>query len=372
MALLLLAAAHVQAAGQAEVVTRQEYDGLNQRVEELEKAKPEAGFDLEWLKENEWLKHLTLSCLVEVEGSYADTDPAEGSDTSQSDIVLATVEIGLGLDITDWISGEVVLLWEEDDTEPMDVDVGVVHLGNAEEFPLYFEAGKMYPPFGRFESSFITDPVVLELGETRESAARLGAVFGPVDFSISAFNGDVDEAGEDDDHVENLVFGVAFEHKMEPVQIAAGAAYTTNLADSDGLTDEVAADDATIRDYVAGLNVWAGLSCGRVGLLAEYVGAVDEFEADELAFAGAEKARPWSVNFEAAFEVTDKFSIAGKCEIGDDLFDFQPDERYGVCGSYVLYEGNPASATLSLEYLHDDYETDDQADTVTVQLAIGF
>jgi len=43
-----------------------------------------------------------------------------------------------------------------------------------------------------------------------------------------------------------------------------------------------------------------------------------------------------------------------------------------VCGSYVLYEGNPASATLSLEYLHDDYETDDQADTVTVQLAIGF
>jgi len=51
---------------------------------------------------------------------------------------------------------------------------GTITLGNMEMFPVYLTAGKMYVPFGNFESNMIQDPVTLEIGETRESAGQVG------------------------------------------------------------------------------------------------------------------------------------------------------------------------------------------------------
>jgi hypothetical protein len=110
-------------------------------------------------------ERVTLSGVVEVEA--ASSEDFAGADTS--DITLATVELGLDAEITEWVNAHLLLLWEEDDTEPMDLDEGTITLGNLEKFPLYLTAGKMYVPFGAFESNMISDPLPLELGENRES-----------------------------------------------------------------------------------------------------------------------------------------------------------------------------------------------------------
>ena len=318
-----------------------------------------------------WVEKIDFSGTIEVEAFYTEADPEGESATEESDIVLATVELSLVVPICDWITGEAVWLFEEGDSDSGEFDIALIRLGNEEIHPVYFEAGRFYPPFGASESQFITGPVGEELGEIRETAARLGALLGPVDLSVTAFNGDVGETGEDDDHIGDVVLAISAGHEFDGFAVCGGAAYITNLADSDALTEELAVADE-VEDKVWGVNFWASVSYDAFGFLAEYVGATDDFGAGDLDFTGGEKAKPESWNFEGRWDATDRLTLAAKYETGNDLFGFQPEERYGACGSYVLYEGDLGALTLSLEALRDDFENGDEATSATSQLVFEF
>ncbi len=80
--------------------------------------------------------------LIEVEGFTDDND--RYGDTS--DIVLATVGLGLAVDLLRFVKGHLLFLWEEGGTEPMEVDV--CYLSVASPHGLSVVAGRMYIPFG--------------------------------------------------------------------------------------------------------------------------------------------------------------------------------------------------------------------------------
>ena len=116
---------------------------------------------------------------------------------------LATMELGIDAEVNEYVSGHVLFLWEEDDTEPIDLDEGFITLSGGDACPGYFSVGKMYVPFGNFESNMVSDPLTLEMGETRESALQAGFDVDGFYGSVFAFNGDIDEAGEDS-HIDNF------------------------------------------------------------------------------------------------------------------------------------------------------------------------
>ncbi len=329
----------------------------------------------------DWFENIALSGVIEVEAGYASAS-SDASDTPDgSDLALATFELGVAADITDWLQGEAVLLWEEDETESVDLDVGIIRLGGTERWPVYLEAGKMYPPFGRFDSFFITDPVVLELGEMRETALTAGGVLGPVELSLSVFNGEVEEAGDTDDHLEKLVAAAAFARESEDGALAfnAGVAWVSDLTESDGLQELVSDGAGAVEDYVPAVNFWAGLRWRRFSLVAEYLGALDHFEPNELSLDGggtllAEAAEPKAWNLEAALAVSEKLTFAAKYERARDAFSWQHERRWGGCASYTLCETEQTSATLSLEYLHGRFDDvdDSSEDLATLQLGIEF
>ncbi|MBW2639985.1 MAG: hypothetical protein JRE10_07415 [Deltaproteobacteria bacterium] len=85
-----------------------------------------------------WADKITLSGVIEAEAGYENYDygdPAE-DDEDSSDITLATVELGLDVDIIKHVKGHVLFLWEEDDTEPVDVDEGFITLFYQRSFNL--------------------------------------------------------------------------------------------------------------------------------------------------------------------------------------------------------------------------------------------
>ena len=326
------------------------------------------------------LDRLNVSGAVEVEAGYGRTK-SDTADEDTSDITLATVELGIEAEITDWIKGTVVLLWEEDDTEPVDLDVGTILFGDPARLPFSLEIGKFYVPFGRYESAFITDPMTLEIGETRESAARLGFGHGPLAVGLSVFNGDVDETGSTDNHLENIVLDASLEWEWERGSLALGASYTSHLADSDGLQDAVMdnAGGGTLDDRIGAVAGWATVRYRRISLSAEYLASLDDFEPNSLSFDGpgndwARSARPRALDLEAACEVTDRFTLAAKYETAADTFDWLPERRYGGCAEYVVHEGEWGTASVALEYLHGTYDDADgtREDTVTLQLALEF
>jgi hypothetical protein len=340
--------------------------GLPERIRRIEEKIEQKGVL------GKWADKITLSGLIEAEAHYENydyDDPAIDDDDS-SDITLATVELGVDVDIIKHVKGHVLFLWEEDDTEPVDVDEGFITLDGEDVVPLYLNVGKLYVPFGNFESHFISDPLTLELGETRESALTVGYVNEWMDLSASAFNGDTDETGEDN-HIESYVAAASFSVPEELISnfgISGGVSYISNIADSDNLQDEIVSPGG-IKDYVGGFNAFLSLSfMDKFFLECEYLGALDEFEAGELSFDGGNKFQPKTWNFELAYAATDRLEVAVKYEGGDDLGDFLPEDQYGAALTYGLFE----NTSLSLEYLHGEFENDDERDLFTTQLAVEF
>ncbi|MDY0191540.1 MAG: LbtU family siderophore porin [Desulfuromonas sp.] len=329
-----------------------------------------------------WSERITLSGLVEIEASYESfdfDDPGE-KDEDSSDIVLATVELGVDVDLVKHVSGHVLLLWEEDDTEPVDVDEAFITLDGEDILPLYLMAGKMYVPFGDFSSNMISDPLTLELGETRESAVLVGFDINGMYGSIYAFNGDIEEADDDDNHVDNFGATVGYALENDNMTLDVGICYINNLLDSDGLGDlydesvaEAAEeDDSTmeLNDYVGGFGAHVVAEMGGLNLIAEYVGAIDDIEYLVDGVKVEEDAiSSWNLEAGYTFELMGKDTTVAVAYQGtDNAGDFLPESRYMACVGAEIF----AATSLAIEFAHDEYETDDEADIVTAQLAIEF
>lgn len=314
-------------------------------------------------------RRLTMGGLIEVEAGIINDDYKEDG----SDVVLATVEVGLDMKLNQFVDGHVLLLYEDDDTEEFTVDEGIVTITGP--YGEFLAAGKMYIPFGVFNSHFISDPQTLELGETNESVVMTGMGNDRFSISIGAFNGDMHEKG-DDDKVDDYFAAV----EVTPVEgISFGASWLSDIADTDADIAvsfyNITTNDLGISDTVAGYSAYISLSFGPVTLDAEYLAAADEFEQTDLDADGDNRGdKPVTFNVELAFDVGKSMEIALKYEGNREFFEL-PEKQYGLALAYGVYD----NTYIALEYLKGEYDKDyvpvagdNEVSSVTAQLAIEF
>jgi hypothetical protein len=346
---------------------------LNERITKLEE---KFGINSD---EPGWTDHITISGAVEAEAGFTskDYDDPATDDVDESDIVLATVELGIDAEIHKHVSGRVLLLWEEDDIDSIDMDEGFITIDGKDVVPLYLNAGKFYLPFGNFESHMVTDPVTLELGETNQSAVQVGFANDWIDASIAVFNGDVDEVGDDDticSYVGSIQISLP-EGTVANLGMSAGISYISNIADSDALAGELALAN-TVQDSVAGLGAFLNVTFKEMLFLkAEYIGALDNFQAGEFTnIDGGSAIEPSAWNLELAYAAMDNLEVALRYAKTDDIkggiddAGAFPESQYGATVAYGLFD----STTVALEYLKGEYENNDEQTVVTAQLAIEF
>ncbi|MDH3975013.1 MAG: LbtU family siderophore porin [Deltaproteobacteria bacterium] len=320
-------------------------------------------------------ENVSLGAVIEVEAGVVNDDyHGDGSD-----IALATVEVGLDAKLNEFVEGHILVLYEDDDTETFTVDEGTIKL--TDRFGFFMTAGKMYIPFGAFNSSFISDPQTLEMGETNESAIMAGYGNEMIEVSLGVFNGGVHELG-DDNKVDASFAAIV----VNPVEgISFGASYLSDIADSDadwvdmGLNDaDGAVDEIQLKDIVAAYSAFVSAAIGPLSVDAEYLAAADEFEITDLDADGDNSGdQPVTFNVEVAFAITDALALAAKYEGNKELFEF-PEKQYGVAVSFSLYE----HTSIALEYLSGEYDEDyvafkgspgkDEVSSLTAQLAIEF
>ena len=339
--------------------------GLEDRIQRMEKELKERS------SVGNWTDRINVSGLLEVEAGWENINYRSTvlDDEDGSDIALATAELDVDVAISKYVAGHIAFLWEEDDTEPVDIDEAYILLDGKEVIPFYLSAGKMYIPFGWFESHFISDPITLEIGETRESALKVGFVKDWFELSGALFNGDINKAGEDD-HIKGWVIGANVklpENTPGHVGFNAGISYINNIGESDGLRGEDGLDRRDVNHYVSGLSSFLSLSFNnKIFLEGEYIVSLDEFETGELGFNSGKRAKPRAWNIELAYLFV--FELALKYEGSDDLGDFQPEDQWGGAVTYQIFE----NTSLALEYLHGEFETGDKRDMVTAQISVEF
>lgn len=287
-----------------------------------------------------------------------DVEIAHGA--GQTDATLSTVELGVGVESMGGFRADAIFLYEEDETEPMELDQLFV-TWSAPEQSLSVQLGQYYMPFGNLETRFVSDPVLLELSECREKGATLQFQPGSVAASLSLFKSDVDA---DADY--NAVAALRGQFGEEGATIEAGGSLIYNLLDADGLADLLDELGGGSDDEVAGANVWITATRGRVTLIAEAVQSLESMRWD-----GASR-RPSSMNVELAYDCTDSFAVGAKCERSDDVPEELAELRYGAVCSRALYEGEAGSLGVALEYLREEFDGGESGDLFTLQFAAEF
>ncbi|WP_169709606.1 LbtU family siderophore porin [Deferrisoma camini] len=342
---------------------------LEERVEALEKKNAELYHTLQQKKQAGLMtkisEKISFSGLLELEAAYESTDPADGDREATSDLTVATAQLGFDAQVNDQLTAALVLLFEEDETEPIEVDEATVDYAR-DGWTARF--GRQYLPFGAYPSHMISDPLTLELGEIRETAVQVGYEGEGWTASAFVFNGDAEKvngAGEaEEDHVKDWGVSVV----VTPVEgVEAGASFLSDLADTDAeLVGEY-------RDRVGGWSAYAVVGFGAFEVLGEVMGSVGAFdEADLDEDEDGRGDRPLAWNVEGAWDVSEVVEVAVRVE-GSRELGGQPELQYGAVVSWGPMEG----VSLSLEYLHGEYDEDfgggvDSRDLATAQLAVEF
>ena len=260
------------------------------------------------------LKHLTASTLIamgiittpviaepklEVTGAI-EVEINSGEDHAAtakvSDITLATVELAFDAEINKNVSAHILFLHEDDDTDPPVIDEGTLSIAMGS---MFLNAGRMYIPFGNFESNMVSDPLTLEIAETQEAAIEFGFEAGGLRASVYAFNGEADKNKVDNDIVDDYGLSIGYSMKSKSMNLDLGADYINNMAETDALEGAMLAGP-TIEEHTAGMALHAILNIGSLTIIAEHISAADDFNTLDLQFNTA-KASPYASNIELAY-----------------------------------------------------------------------
>jgi len=326
------------------------------------------------LGDTDWLRGVTIGGTVEV-NAFSNTDYA---DVETSDIQLATVELAIDAQVHKWASAHILFLYEEDATDPPALDAGYITLGNTDYSPIYLSAGKMYN-FGNYETNMISDPVTLEIGEMQETVLLLGmemqnGLYG----SMYVFNGDTSENANDENKIEHYGANLGFANDMGNMNYDVGVGYISSLGDTGSLTDAMGSNANNVVEYVAGLEAHLYVAAGPFNFIAEYVAALDPFNAATGVTFNGVGAEPKSWNAELGYTL----DIAGRettFAVGyqgtdEALVLGLPKTRTLLAASVGIYD----NTSISLEWAHDkDYDkadggTGEKANTITLQFAVDF
>ena len=158
-----------------------------------------------------------------------------------------------------------MLLWEQG--EGLDVDTATVTIGPPEG-AWSITGGHLVVPFGVYETNLISDPLTLDIGETKQTAFQFDGSAGGLSGSVFVFKGD-----NGDNVIEGFGVAAGYSVETESFELGLNLSYTNDLGDSDGL--EVEGGEG--YDRVAGISASAALTVGSITVLGEYLGAMDTF-----------------------------------------------------------------------------------------------
>lgn len=234
-----------------------------------------------------------------------------------SDVNLGMSELDVAAALNDKVEGYMAFAY--DDAPPSNngqrvansalfLNMGFVNIGNLERSPLYFTAGQLYVPFGRFSSAMISAPLPRQIGRTRTRPVIFGYKSqentGPY-AAIYGFKSDTTLGGSG---VGGLNVGYVFGNADRTGEI--GASFISSVNDAHGMQDTGSIPGTTFGGFasitngneavrqVPALDLHANISFDRYNLTAEWVSATSTFRPQDLSF-NAQGARPSAGQLEA-------------------------------------------------------------------------
>jgi len=323
---------------------------------------------------------------IELDFRFAD----EMENGTVSDIDITTIELGTGLLLHEYVTGNIMLKGEDLGSSDTIFWNEVSITLRKEGFPFYFMGGKRLQPFGVFTKRLLNDSITQDLYEIYETGATFGfapGIYG-LDISITAYKGEelmahmidgayqLDRTYQDDEAAFPAwrKGGMSMDYR-ESDDLASFILNITIAPAEDKLFSiffDSEPGDGHRNDTLGGM---LSYGIGKFILDMEYIVATQR-EKDSL--SGDEyKESAWFGS--VAYRLTDLLEIAGRYEGFDDGISGKQEDhldyRYGLGGSYLLFENNDTAVFLMGEYRKSYFEkssTDNNMDEFFLRLAMVF
>jgi hypothetical protein len=316
-----------------------------------------------------WLQQVTPYGLVELE-AYQQR-PEHGS--TESDFVLATVELGVTVLVNDMVDVVVGLLYEEG--TDLELDIATIRIMDREQGGWFTTAGKYCLPFGVFATHMISDPLTLELGEICDTALAVGWDRDGWSASTYLFRGDDNDS---DQQLDNWGIHLAQTGRYNNWNWQIAGSYLNDFATSETVRETLTTyfDDAISRQRVPGWGLATELNYTSITINAEYLAASKRYHPAAWYDGDHDSAQPqvWTVELGYQFALFGRNSVVAIGYQETDEAVALPQHRWLASWSTEIF----AHTALGLELARDqdygyrDGGSNETTDHITAQLAVEF
>lgn len=247
---------------------------------------------------------LFISGKVEALGDYI--DPFVG--TAISDIAVNGAELDALAEVSPWGYGFMSFNYDSSPLSPLLIGSGnpvnnsrvfmnraFLTIGNLDSSPIYFTAGQLYPPFGRYVAYQLSNPVTKIEGRMNTRAAVLGYFKDGLYVSGYALDGavsvdgsnTVDEFGGNAGYKYSSANGfLNYQFGMGVVNDIAEAQGYQLTGSPSGFFQGFSQSPATenLQHYVPGFDAHASIALGPISFYSEYVTATESFAWQDLTY----------------------------------------------------------------------------------------
>ena len=260
-----------------------------------------------------------------LEGQFLyNNDGFGGTDSHDLGINLATAELDTQVIASNWVAGLFSMNYKSTpisvgNREPESdfyLARGYITLGDLNQSPWYFTIGKEYVPFGQFSSAMINDGLTKTLGRILSTTTSLG--FYKNGLNIIGFSYSGSRTNNGSPVFSQGGFRIGYKIRHNGNRYAINASWVSNLADASGMQDNGVSEVGKFSGFsndngnnlthaVAGGDISASATFGKITLGAEYLTAMRHFASTDLTFNGS-AAKPSAMTVEAdyAFNLMNK------------------------------------------------------------------
>ncbi|MBL7481628.1 LbtU family siderophore porin [Legionella bononiensis] len=292
---------------------------------------------------------------------------------TNGDLTLGSSELDIAAALNQNVEAYIAIAYDESppavgpriNNSAFNLNMGFVNIGNLDKTPLYFTAGQLYVPFGRYSSSMISAPLTMNVARTKTRPFILGYKSqedtGPF-AAVYAYRSDtiLGRSG-----VGGVNLGYIFEYQEVTGEI--GASYISSIDDAAGMQSTGSTVGTTFGGFgsitngneavrkTQAMDVHGNIGYDRYNFTAEWVGATQAFRPQDLSFNGR-GARPQAAQAEVGMTFR-AFNRPSSIGLGyqwskDALALNLPQQRYVGVFNISIWK----DTVESLEYRHDiDY-----------------
>jgi hypothetical protein len=235
---------------------------------------------------------------------------------TDGDLTLGSSEIDFAAALNQNVEAYIAIAYDESppsvgpriNNSAFNLNMGFVNIGNLDKTPLYFTAGQLYVPFGRYSSAMISAPLTMNMARTKSRPFIFGYKSQENTGPFAAVYGYKSDTTFGQSGVGGLNLGYVFE--KQDITGEVGASYISSIADAAGMQRTASVPGTTFGGFGSLLNgsewvrktpaldLHGNIGIDRYNFAAEWVAATERFRLEDLSMNG-QGAKPQAGQLEA-------------------------------------------------------------------------